>query len=85
MISEEIEKYLNVKKTEKFNIIFLDPPFAEDSFINDLKLIKKNQIYLKNHVIIIHRESKTNDNFDGIFNPLIIKKYSRSKIIFGKF
>ncbi len=85
VISDEIENYLNVKKTEKFNIIFLDPPFAENSFINDLKLIKKNKIYLKNHVIIIHRESKTNDNFNGILNPIIIRKYSRSKIIFGKF
>ena len=85
VISDEIENYLNVKKSEKFNIIFLDPPFVENSFINDLKQIKKSKIYLKNHVIIIHRESKTNDNFDGIFKPLIIKKYSRSKIIFGKF
>ena len=85
VISDEIEKYLNVKKTKKFNIIFLDPPFAENRFINDLKLIKKNKIYSKNHIIIIHRESKTNDNLDGILNPLIIKKYGRSKIIFGKF
>ena len=85
VISDEIEKYLNIQKTEKFNIIFLDPPFRENSFINDLKLIKKNKIYLKNHVIIIHRESKTNDNFEGILNPIIIRKYSRSKIIFGKF
>ena len=85
VISDEIEKYLNVEKNEKFNIIFLDPPFTENSFINNLKLIKRNKIYLKNHVIIIHRESKTNDNFDGILNPIIIRKYSRSKIIFGKF
>ena len=85
VISDEIEKYLNVEKNEKFNIIFLDPPFTENSFIDNLKLIKRNKIYLKNHVIIIHRESKTNDNFDGILNPIIIRKYSRSKIIFGKF
>ena len=76
---------LNKNLVEKFDIIFLDPPFAENKFIEELKLIKKNKIYQKNHVIIIHRESKTIDNLDGIFKPLITKQYSRSKIIFGKY
>ncbi len=85
VVKDKIEKYLNENKLEKFDIIFLDPPFAENKFIEELKLIKKNKIYQKNHVIIIHRESKTIDNLDGIFKPLITKQYSRSKIIFGKY
>ena len=32
----------------KFEIIFLDPPFAEDFFIEELKLIKNSMIYKKN-------------------------------------
>ena len=83
--NDNIEDYLNRKKIEKFNIIFLDPPFADNKYIKELKLIKKNKIYFKNHLIIIHRERKTDDDINGIFKPLIIKKYSRSKIIFGKF
>ena len=85
MINDKIENYLNIREKEKFNIIFLDPPFAENKFINEIKLIKKNKIYYKNHLIIIHRESKSHDDLNGILKPLIIKKYSRSKIIFGKF
>ena len=83
--NDNIEDYLNRKKIEKFNIIFLDPPFADNKYIEELKLIKKNKIYFKNHLIIIHRERKTDDDINGNFEPLIIKKYSRSKIIFGKF
>ncbi len=85
MINDKIENYFNIRVKEKFNIIFLDPPFAENKFINEIKLIKKNKIYYKNHLIIIHRESKSHDDLNGILKPLIVKKYSRSKIIFGKF
>ena len=85
IVSGEIEKYLSVKKSEKFDIIFLDPPFAENNYIENLKLIKRSKIYFKNHIVIIHRENKTHENLEGIFKPLIIKRYSRSKIIFGKF
>ena len=85
IIKDKIENYLNTKKKEKFDIIFLDPPFAENEFINEIKLIKKNKVYSKNHLIIIHRESKSQDDLSGILKPLIVKRYSRSKIIFGKF
>ncbi|MDC3127327.1 16S rRNA (guanine(966)-N(2))-methyltransferase RsmD [Candidatus Pelagibacter bacterium] len=85
IIKDRIENYLNTKKKEKFDIIFLDPPFAENEFINEVKLIKKNKVYSKNHLIIIHRESKSQDDLSGILKPLIVKRYSRSKIIFGKF
>ncbi len=85
IIKDRIENYLNTKKKEKFDIIFLDPPFAENEFINEIKLIKKNKVYSKNHLIIVHRESKSQDDLSGILKPLIVKKYSRSKIIFGKF
>ena len=43
------------------------------------------EIYTKNHVIIIHREDKSSDDLNMILNPLVIKKYRRSKIIFAKF
>ena len=45
----------------------------------------KKKIYKKKHIVIIHRENSTNENFDDYLKPIIIKKYSRSKIIFGKF
>ena len=85
VIQSEINTFLNTKKSEKFNVIFLDPPFAESRYIEELKIIKKNKIYTKSHIIIIHREKKTIDDLDDVFTPLIIKEYGRSKIIFGRF
>ena len=48
-------------------------------------MIQEKKIYKKNHIIVIHREIKSFDNLEEIMNPLIIKEYGRSKIIFGKF
>ena len=70
---------------EKFNIFFLDPPFADNQYILNLSLIKKKKIYDNKHIIIIHREKRSKDNFSDIINILDIKKYGRSKIIFGVF
>ena len=85
VIINEIEKFLEREKLEKFEIIFLDPPFKENTYLDVLKNIKKKKIFKKNHIVIIHREKRSNDNLNNILTPLIIKQYGRSKIIFGKF
>ena len=84
VITEDIQQFLK-NETSKFDIFFLDPPFSNNIFIEDLKLIKRNKNFQKNHLIIIHREQNTSDDFQKIINPLIIRKYGRSKIIFAKF
>ncbi len=48
-------------------------------------MIKEKKIFKKNHLVIIHRENSSKDNFNNFINSLIIRKYGRSKIIFGKF
>ena len=86
IIIDEIENFLKKKDlSEKFEIIFLDPPFADKSYLQKLELIKQNKNYKKNHLIIIHRERKSFENFENILSPILIKQYGRSKIIFGKF
>jgi len=75
----------NLNKDNKFDIIFLDPPFSENFFIEDLKIIKDLNIYKDNHLVVIHRESKSKDDLSDIINILITKKYGRSKILFGNF
>ena len=85
VMNEKIIDFLNRKQFRKFNIFFLDPPFADNSFLEELKLIKQKKIYKNNHIVIIHREQKSSDNFTKVINPIIIKKYGRSKIIFAKF
>ena len=85
VVKDKILDFLNKKNNNKFEIIFLDPPFAENSYVEELKLIYKKKFYKNDHIIIIHREKKSIENFKNILNPIIIKKYGRSKIIFGKF
>ncbi len=83
-INNKIEDVINGFKV-KFSIFFLDPPFADLEFIENLKMIKINKIFNKRHLVIIHREKKSKDNFKDILQPILIKEYGRSKIIFGIF
>lgn len=85
IINGKVIDFLNEKQPEKFDVFFLDPPFSDNSFIEELKLIKKKKIYKNNHIIIIHREKRSSDNFTNLLKPIINKEYGRSKIIFSKF
>tara|TARA_X000001036_G_scaffold436039_1_gene478446 strand:+ start:1288 stop:1851 length:564 start_codon:yes stop_codon:yes gene_type:complete len=85
VIIDEIKIFLGKICSEKFEIIFLDPPFSDNSYLLNLKTIKESKNYKKNHVVIIHRDKRSSDNLKDILHPIIIKQYGRSKIIFGKF
>ena len=78
-------KNITFVEKNKFEIIFLDPPFAESTYINELESIKSLNLCVKKHLIIVHRERKTNDNLSKILKIISIKNYGRSKIIFGSF
>lgn len=69
----------------KFNIFFFDPPFSDKNFLENLRILKNQNSFHKNHIVILHRESKTKDNFENLLKIILIKKYRRSKIIFGYF
>ena len=83
IIKNKIENIKNWKK--KYNIFFLDPPFKDLQFIKNLKELKNQKIYNKNHLIVIHREKNSKDDFEGILRILNEKVYGRSKIIFALF
>ena len=85
IINNKIENFIDKINKEKYDIFFLDPPFADKEFIKNLQSIKKNKLYKNKHIIIIHRERNANDNLDGLINTFITKQYGRSKIIFGVF
>ena len=86
IINNIIEKNELKKRIKgKYNIIFLDPPFADIEFKKNLELIKKNKYFADKHILIIHRSNKSMDKLDDIINIVSIKKYGRSKIIFGFF
>ena len=85
IINNKVDSFLENNKKEKFNIFFLDPPFSDKKFIQDLDLIKKNKIYEVKHIIVIHRERKSKDNFHNFLKIITTKHYARSKIIFAVF
>ncbi len=85
VFENEIETFLNKKKKKKYDIFFLDPPFADNKFINIFTLLKKNKMFNKEHIVIIHRDRKTEDNFGKILSVFLTKKYGRSKILFATF
>ena len=86
VFSEKIISFFSkLRNEDKFEIIFLDPPFAENFFIEELKLIKDSTIYKKKHLVVIHREGKSKDNLEKIINVIFTKNYGRSKVIFGSF
>ena len=84
IFTDKIENVLR-RLEEKFNIFFLDPPFADENYFLNLELIKNRKIFEENHIVIIHREKRSKENFGNILHIVETKQYARSKIFFGKF
>ena len=84
IFTDKIENVLS-RLEEKFNIFFLDPPFADENYFFNLELIKNRKIFEENHIVIIHREKRSKENFGNILHIIETKQYGRSKIFFGKF
>ena len=88
--SNIIEKDIFAKNTlklldNKFEIIFMDPPYKEKKLIDLLETIIELKLLKDNGVIIIHRHRKEVDKFPTEFNLIIEKNYGISKIIFGTY
>ena len=83
--SGKIEDFLSLAPQEKFDIFFLDPPFKDSYFLENLKKIKKKKFFKKNHIVIVHREAKSKDKIEDILQVTKTKKYGRSKIFFSVF
>lgn len=67
---------------QKFNIIFLDPPYKEKKLELLLNKIIENNVLDNNGIIIIHRNKKTVDQFPSQLKIIEQKKYGIAKIIF---
>ena len=69
---------------EKFELIFCDPPFKDQSIVSVIALIFNRKIVKKNNIIIIHRHKKTIDEFPNYLEILDQRIYGNSKVIFCK-
>ena len=66
----------------KFDIIFLDPPYKDKNLEKILININNKKILNKKGVIIIHRHKDENDIYPKNYKTIEEKKYGISKIIF---
>ena len=85
IVNEDVKNFLNQNIKSKYQIIFLDPPFRDSKFIENIKLIKKYEFFEKKHIVIIHREKNTKDDYSENLFIILEKIYRRSKVIFGTF
>ena len=82
----DINKNFKSKKiNDKFDIIFLDPPFKDKNLEELLDNINKKNILKKNGIIIIHRHKKENDSLPDSLKIIDEKIYGLSKITFSSF
>ena len=79
IFSENTLKLLN----DKFDIIFMDPPYKEKKLSFLLNAITELELLNTGGIIIIHRHKKEKDDLPKEFNLILEKNYGISKIIFG--
>ena len=73
----------NENLNDRFDLIFLDPPY-KDKNINDLiEQIIEKKILKKTGIILIHRHKKDDIEITSKLNILDSRKYGISKIIIG--
>ena len=70
------------KLENKFDIIFLDPPYKDKNLDRLLMEINNHKILNKNGIIIIHRHKNEQDIIPKVFQIIEQKKYGISKITF---
>ncbi|MDA9681278.1 16S rRNA (guanine(966)-N(2))-methyltransferase RsmD [Candidatus Pelagibacter sp.] len=71
-----------LKLEDKFDIIFLDPPYRNKNLDKVLIDIDEQKILKKNGIIIVHRHKNEPDSLPKNFEIIDEKKYGISKIIF---
>ena len=85
IFNQSIEDFLKKNIKEKYDIFFLDPPFKDLDNLKILENIREKKIFNTNHIVLIHREIKSLDDYEKYLDIVETKHYGRSKIIFGKF
>ena len=83
IIERDIFNSLNLREfKQKFDIIFLDPPYKETEIGKLLSSLINENILKQDGIIILHRHKKQIDSLPNQIKILEEKKYGISKIIF---
>ena len=86
VIEKNIFNQLDFKTFKnKFDIIFIDPPYKEKKLALLLDKIILSDIMKNQGIMIIHRHKKEEDKFPEKFKIIEEKIYGLAKIIFGRY
>ena len=84
IIKDDYKKILNYLN-EKFDLIFIDPPYTENIAINAVKLIIQEELLSNNGIIILETDDEVRE-LEGLKNINVnvydLRKYGRVKLIF---
>lgn len=87
VINKDYNETLNILYKEKFDIIFIDPPYKMDIAVSSIKKIEKLELLKKDGIIIIETDEAIRD--ENEINELItnykiydVRKYGRATLIF---
>tara|TARA_Y100001970_G_C14177141_1_gene827646 strand:- start:849 stop:1415 length:567 start_codon:yes stop_codon:yes gene_type:complete len=83
IIEESCFNLFNFRKSfnEKFDLIFMDPPYKETKINNIIDQIKQKEILKESGIIIIHRHKKDNVFISKKIKILDERTYGISKIL----
>ena len=81
--SLDVLKIFKIENYErKFDLVFLDPPYLNNTYLDIINILKEKKILKKIHLIIIHRDRNSNDKLRNYVNIIEKRVYGRSEIFF---
>jgi len=75
---------LNYISSEKFDLIFCDPPFKDTKINSLIELMASKDMIKKNGIVILHRHKNSQEKLADCFKIIEERIYGISKITFGK-
>ena len=85
IINKDYKKCIDEIKEEKFNVIFIDPPYKLDIAVQSVKMILDLNILAKDGIIIIEtdEEKRELEELEKInIDVYDVRKYGRVKLLF---
>ncbi len=82
---EDYKKCLKALKEDKFDIIFIDPPYKLDIAVNSIKLILEYGLFAEEGIIILETDEEERDlkELEDInLEAYNVRKYGRVSLIF---
>ena len=85
IVEQDCFKFLDNQTnfTNKFKIIFIDPPYKEEKINYIIEEIKDKKILNKNGIIVIHRHKSDDLILSKKLRIIDVRSYGISKIFFG--